>query len=161
MGAVKMIAILIIVLILAGGLWHVSNLKANLAISKANSAKLEEGIKEQQYLVDKMQEDVAMIQGINKQLQDENVENMKEIKKLTDKFNVKANGDKRDFGTLAAVKPKVIQRLINRGTKNAVRCLETLTGAPHTEKELNAKLQSETNRECQSIANPNYIPTTP
>ena len=100
MGAVKMIAILIIVLILAGGLWHVSNLKANLAISKANSAKLEEGIKEQQYLVDKMQEDVAMIQGINKQLQDENVENLKEIKKLTDKFNVKANGDKRDFGSL-------------------------------------------------------------
>jgi|TARA_R110002074_G_scaffold391691_4_gene576603 hypothetical protein len=161
MGAVKMIAILIIVLVLAGGLWHVSNLKANLAISKANSAKLEQGIKEQQYLVDKMQEDVAMIQGINKQLQDENVENLKEIKKLTDKFNVKANGDKRDFGTLAAVKPKVIQRLINRGTKNAVRCLEILTGAPHTEKELNAKLQSETNRECQSIANPNYIPTTP
>ncbi len=108
-----------------------------------------------------MQEDVAMIQGINKQLQDENVENLKEIKKSTDKFNVKANGDKRDFGTLAAVKPKVIQRLINRGTKNAVRCLEILTGAPHTEKELNAKLQSETNRECQSIANPNYIPTTP
>ena len=161
MGAVKMIAILIIVLVLAGGLWHVSNLKANLASSKANSAKLEQGIKEQQYLVDKMQEDVAMIQGINKQLQDENVENLKEIKKLTDKFNVKANGDKRDFGTLAAVKPKVIQRLINRGTKNAVRCLEILTGAPHTEKELNAKLQSETNRECQSIANPNYIPTTP
>ena len=55
MGAVKMIAILIIVLILAGGLWHVSNLKANLAISKANSAKLEEGIKEQQNTIENLE----------------------------------------------------------------------------------------------------------
>ena len=102
-----------------------------------------------------------MIQEINKSLQDLNVKNQEEIRKLTDKFNVKANGDKRDFGTLAAVKPKVIEKLVNRGTKNSVRCLEILTGAPHTEKEINAKLTSETNRECPSIANLNYIPTTP
>ena len=50
-----------------------------------------------------------------------------------------------------------MERLINRGTKNALRCLEIATGAERTEKEINAKKESEINRECPTLANPNYI----
>lgn len=160
-GVIKIVAILIIVLVLAGGFWHISNLKANLAISEANNAKLEDGIQKQKELVELMQQDIEQIQHINRELQDVNTKNQEQLKQLTDKFSVNAKGEKRDFGAIAASKPKSIERLVNRGTQNVVRCLEILTGAPHTEKELNAKLTSETNRECPDIANPNFIPTVP
>jgi len=160
-GVIKIVAILIIVLVLAGGFWHISNLKANLAISEANNAKLEESVQKQQELMEQMQQDIEQIQHINKDLQDVNTKNREQIKELTDKFSVNAKGEKRDFGATASAKPGLIEKLINRGTSNVVRCLELLTGAPHTEKELNAKLKSETNGECPDIANPNYIPTLP
>jgi len=160
-GTVKIVAILIIVLVVAGGFWHISNLKANLAISEANNAKLEESIRMQKELVEQMQQDIEQIQHINKDLQDVNIKNRQQIQELTDKFSVNAKGEKRDFGAIASAKPKLIEKLVNRGTKNVVRCLELLTGAPHTEKELNAKIKSETNGECPDIANPNYIPVLP
>jgi len=160
-GTVKMIAILIIVLVIAGGLWYVTGLRADLAISQANNAKLEESVQQQQELMDQMQNDIKQIQSINDELNEVNAKNQEQLKQLTDKFSVNAKGEKRDFGAIAAEKPKSIQRLVNRGVANVVRCLELVTGAEHTEKELNAKLTSETNRECPDIANPNYTPTTP
>ena len=160
-GTVKMIAILIIVLVLAGGLWYVTGLRADLAISQANNAKLEESVQQQQELMDQMQNDIKQIQSINEELNDVNAKNQEQLKQLTDKFSVNAKGEKRDFGAIAAEKPQSIQRLVNRGVANVVRCLELITGAEHTEKELNAKLTRETHRECPSEANPNYIPTTP
>jgi len=54
-GTVKMIAILIIVLVIAGGLWYVTGLKADLAISEANNAKLEESVHQQQELMQQIE----------------------------------------------------------------------------------------------------------
>lgn len=53
-----------------------------------------------------------------------------------------------DIGYLALNKPELIERLINRGTKNAGRCVELLSGAPLNEVEKNAKNANEFNREC-------------
>lgn len=160
-GTVKMIAILMILLVVVGSLYYVTNLKAELAISESNNAKLEESVQNQKELMEQMQTDIKQIQSINEDLNEVNAKNQEQIQQLTDKFSVNAKGEKRDFGAIAAEKPESIQRLVNRGTANVVRCLELITGAEHTEKELNAKLTSETNRECPDIANPNYIPTTP
>jgi hypothetical protein len=43
-----------------------------------------------------------------------------------------------------------------RGTKNALRCLELATGSPLTEEEKNAPTPLEANRECPALINPNY-----
>ena len=158
---IKIVAILIIVLVFAGGFYYVSNLQANLAVAEMNNKKLEDGIKLQQELMEQMQNDIKQIQSINNELQDLAEKQKEEIKAVSDKFNVNARGETRDFGALAAQKPKVIERAVNRGTKNALRCLELASGAKHTEEELNARTTSEINRECPAIANPNYIPTTP
>jgi hypothetical protein len=158
---IKIVAILVIVLVFAGGFYYISNLQANLAIAEMNNQKLEEGIKAQQELMAQMQNDIKQIQNINSELQDLAEKQKEEIKAVSDKFNVNAKGEARDFGALAAAKPKVIERAVNRGTKNALRCLELSSGAKHTEQELNARTTSEINRECPAIANPNFIPTTP
>ena len=49
-----------------------------------------------------------------------------------------------------------MERAINRGTKNALRCMEIAMGAELTEKEKNATKKSQINPECSELANPSY-----
>ena len=155
---VKVVAYLGIVIIIAGGLWYVMNLKAELATSEANNKILENSISEQSQVIEQMKVDIAQIQRINEEVNAELGRQREEVKNLVNRFNVNARGESRDIGKIASKKPRAMQRLINRGTKNALRCLEIATGAERTEKELNAKKESEINRECPTLANPNYIP---
>lgn len=153
---IKAIAMLLMVVILAAGGWYVMNLKADLAVSEMNNQVLENSIKEQQDLMARMQEDIRTIQETNTRLQNLSEEQKREVDALSKKFSQDARGNARDFGALAAEKPELVERLVNRGTKNAMRCLEIASGAPRTEAEINAKTSSEINKECPAIANPNY-----
>ena len=153
---IKAIAMLLMVIILAAGGWYVMNLKADLAVSEMNAKALQDGIAEQQALMTRMQEDIRTIQETNSRLQNLTEEQKREVDTLSKKFSQDAKGNARDFGALAAERPEVVERLVNRGTKNAMRCLEIASGAPRTEAELNAKTSSEINKECPAIANPNY-----
>lgn len=155
-GIIKSITILIVVVLLAAGGWYVTNLKADLVMSENNNAKLQDGIREQQALLAQMQRDIGQIQEINKSLQDVAQKHRADVEALSKKFSQDARGNPRDFGQLAAEKPDLVERLVNRGTKNAMRCLEIASGAPRTEQELAAKNASEINKECPAIANPNY-----
>jgi hypothetical protein len=159
--AIKVIATLAIVVIVAGGLWYVTGLRADLAVSEMNNKTLKDGIEQQQRLIEQMQKDVAQIQEINADLANEADRQKREMRDLVDRFNVNARGESRDFGAIAAARPGVVERLVNRGTASAMRCLAIASGAPHTEAELAAKTSSEVNRECPSLANPNFIATTP
>jgi len=159
--AIKVVATLAIVVIVAGGLWYVTGLRADLAVSEMNNKTLKDGIEQQQRLIEQMQRDVAQIQEINSSLAQEADRQRAEVRDLVDRFNVNARGESRDFGAIAAARPGVVERLVNRGTANAMRCLAIASGAPHTAAELAAKTSSEVNRECPSLANPNFIATTP
>jgi hypothetical protein len=158
---IKAVISLIIIIILAGGFWYISNLKADLAVSQMNNERLESGIKAQNELIDSMKKDIEAIQNINKELQTDNEKQKQDVKALADRFSIDASGQSRDFGAIAASKPGLIENKINRGTQNVFRCLEIASGSPRTEQELNAKTVKETNRECPSLANPNYKPVTP
>lgn len=154
-GTVKLIIAAIIVGALLGAGWYITGLRANLAISEENNKKLADGIKEQTALLEQMKADIATIQETNKQLAEQNEKQKKDVDALTSKF------DKRDFGAFAASKPDVVEKLINRGTENAMRCFELAAGAPLNEKEKQAKSPTEANRECPALINPSYKPITP
>lgn len=155
-GTVKLVIIGAIVLVLCAGLWWVANLKADLATSEANNRLLQDSITNQQNVIDRAYKDIEEIKSVNGELKTEAERQQAELKALNDKFTVNAKGEKRDFGALAAAKPKVVEKLINRGTVNVVRCLELASGAELTESEKNAKSASEANPECPTLANPNY-----
>ena len=78
----------------------------------------------------------------------------KDLQELDKRFTKK----NRDIGKLAIERTKAIERIINKGSANAARCVELASGAEHTEKELKATLKSEINPECPALANPNYVP---
>ena len=153
-GAIKALAILATVLIIAGGLWYVTSLRADLATAQANNEKLEAGISAQQELIAGMQKDIEAIQSINKELQVQNEKQRQDVQNLSNKFN----SGSRDFGVFAATKPSVVEKLVNKGTINALRCIELASGAPLNEKEKNAKTPSEANRECPSLIDSDFKP---
>ena len=154
--SIKAIVALIITVIIAAGGWYVMNLKADLAISEENSKRLQEGVQEQQALMKQMAEDIAKIQDINRELAEQTTKHRAEVDALSRKFSQDAKGQPRDFGQFAKERPELVERLVNRGTRNAMRCLEIASGAPRTSEEISAKSATEINKECPAIANPNY-----
>ena len=146
----RLVIILAIVGIVAGGIWYVTNLKADLAISEANNQQLVEATREQNLLIEQMKQDVAAIQQANAELQQQTERQRRDVETLSTKFS------KRDFGALAAEKPAVVEKLVNRGTKNALRCMELAAGAPLNEQEKAAKTPMEANRECPSLIDSDY-----
>ena len=147
---IKPLLYLVIVLAVLGSLYYIINLKADLATSEANNRQLEGALKEQGELLTQMKKDVEQIKTINQELNNQKEQLQKDREVLTNKFS------KRDFGALAAEKPSVVERLVNRGTVNAMRCLELAAGSPLNEKELAAKTPTEANRECPNLINPLY-----
>lgn len=143
--ALRLIIILSIIGAIGGGLWYITNLKADLAISEMNSKRLEEATQQQNTLIQQMQVDIATIQQMNADLQVQNEKQKRDVDDLAKKF------DKRDFGTFVANQSEKAQQLINRGTKNVFRCLELASGAPLNETEKKAKTPTEANRECPSL----------
>ncbi len=156
---IKIAVILLVLSAAGGGFMYVKNLQKNLAISEANNAKLEDSIKDQKAVIEQQLSDMQTIRDAYKE-QNELINRLNEsFDDLKDKFNkVNASGKKRDIGALGVKKPRLIEKIINKGTTNAQRCIEIASGAKLTEKEINAKKKSEINPECSNIANPNYIP---
>jgi len=158
-GTMRIVLIGIMLSGLAGGVAYVYKLKADNAILKENAIKLENAVSSQQAVIDQQKKDFENILQANKELNALKLTLTKELEALDDKFNkTNASGKKRDIGDLAVNRPESVERVINRASDNAVRCVEIAMGAELTEKEINATKKSEINSECPSIANPNYIP---
>ena len=150
----KMVMVVIMIGGLAGAGMYVMKLRSDNAILKANQIKLEEAVSSQKELIAKQQEDFKEILKANKKFN----ELVNALKKDIDDLDNRFNKGGRDFGKLAIEKTETIQRIINGASDKVLRCVEIAGGAPLTEEEINATKKSEINKECPSIANPNYVP---
>ena len=150
----KIVMVGIMIAGLAGAGMYVMKLRSDNAILKANQIKLEEAVSSQKELIAKQQADFKEILEANKKFNELVTALKKDIDDLDNRFNKGG----RDFGKLAIEKTEAIERIINGASDKALRCVEIAGGAPLTEQELNATVKSEINRECPSIANPNYVP---
>jgi len=156
--AIRAIAALITVAIVAGGIWYVTGLRADLAVSQDNAQKLTDAVEQQQVAIAQMRQEQQQIRDINNQLNTTIQLQNRDLTNLQDRFTQNAAGEKRDFAKTAAARPEALERAVNRGTVNALRCLEIASGSPLTDAEKAASKPSEINRECPAIANPNYNP---
>jgi len=152
-GSDRVIIMAIVFIGISGAFAYVMKLRSDNAILEANQIKLELSIESQKKVIAKQKEDFSKILEANKKMNTLVNNLQKDIDALDKRFNKGA----RDFGKLAENKPKLVEKLINRGSDRAGRCIEIAGGSPLTEKELLATKKSEINTECPSIANPNYI----
>lgn len=144
----------IIITSLLGAGAYVIKLQRDNGILKANAEKLEFAIGEQKQLIENQKKDFAEILDANKKVN----ELINNLKKDLDDLDKRFSKKDRDIGKLAIDRTKVIERIINKGSDNATRCIEIASGSPLTESEKNATKKSEINPECPSISNPKYIP---
>ena len=153
-GQLKMIITVIIIAGISGAGIYVMKLRADNATLKANQIKLEQAVESQQQVIAQQKKDFDDIMQANKQL---NVL-VQGLKKDFDDLDKRFNKGGRDLGKIAIERTDAIQRVVNKASEKAARCIELASGAKHTEAELKATKKSEINTECPSIANPNFIP---
>jgi len=146
------IGIFISALIGAGG--YIFKLQRDNVILKENAIKLESAISEQKQVIENQKKDFEEILNANKKIN----ELINNLKKDLDDLDKRFTKKDRDIGKLAIERTGAIERVINKGSDNATRCIEIASGSPLTEEEKNATKKSEINPECPSIANPSYIP---
>jgi len=152
-GQIKMVITLVLIAGLAGAGMYVMKLRSDNAILKANQHKLETAITEQNKVLEQQKQDFTAILESNKKLNVLINTFKKDLQDLDKRFTKKD----RDIGKLAIDRTGAIERIINKGGKNAARCIELASGAEHTEAELKATLKSEINPECPALANPNFV----
>ena len=150
---IKMVMTLIMVMGLAGAGVYVMKLRADNATLKANQVKLETAITEQTKVLEQQKKDFDAILESNKKLNVLINTFKKDLQDLDKRFTKK----NRDIGKLAIKRTEAIERIVNKGGKNAARCIELASGAEHTEEELKATLKSQINPECPALANPNFV----
>ena len=152
-GSVRVIIMAVVFIGISGVGVYVMKLRSDNAILQANQIQLELSIESQKQVIQKQKEDFGKILEANKKMNTLVNNLQKDINALDKRFNKGA----RDFGKLANEKPKLVEKLINRGSDRAGRCIEIAGGSHLTEKEFKATKKSEINTECPSIANPNYV----
>ena len=105
----------------SGSLWYIDRLLDQIAVLKGNQITLETKISEQNESIknylNKQEETQAQLTELNKK----NQESQREVQKLRNTFA------KHDLDNLAIAKPKLIENVINKGTKKVKEELIALT----------------------------------
>lgn len=141
----KYIVMILSVLLLSAsslGYWYYRDSQKIITILTENNSQLTVAVQTNEDTITKLQEDYSRIDEIRQDLEQEIIQIKRQNQLLVDKFS------DSDIELAATVRPELIERLINRGTANALRCFELLSGAELTEKERNATDGKEFNNEC-------------
>jgi len=153
-GSVKMIFTIIMVIGLSGGVSYVYKLKADNATLKSNQVKMEQALDAQAKYIEQQKKDFEDIMKANQEVN----KLVGNLKKDIDDLDKRFNKGTRDLGKTAMERPDAMERIVNKASDKALRCVEIAGGAKLTEAEIKATKKSEINSECPAIANPNYKP---
>ena len=153
MGA-KLAAIMFIIMLAGGaaGAWYYNDTQERIKILTENNAKLETAVATNEQALAAQQAAFAQMQQENARLQTEFQAISERNRSLENRLS------RHDIGASAYAKPGLTEKILNNGTANANRCMEIFSGAPLTQKEIEATKPSEINPECWRDANPNFNP---
>lgn len=160
----KLLAIVGISIAVAGTIYagyrYVSNLQDQVisltddnAVLTTNNENLKLSIETQKETIETLQEDSRRQNEILNTTLTEFDTARQQVDRLQQKLS------EHDIGFLAASRPGLVERIINKATDDTTRCFEIASGALLTSEELNATLPSEINNSCPDLANPSYKDT--
>ena len=124
-----------------GGYLYVNKLQKDNAVLKTNQIKLETAVQESNQVIEQQTKDLKKIRSTIKQIEEVNAK----LQAARDALNKRLG--KHDIGNLAENKPGLVEKIINKASDSAARCMEIASGSPLTEEELNGT----PNRECPSF----------
>ena len=138
---IKIILALVLLAGAGGGYLYVTKLQKDNAILKTNQVKLETAVAESNQVIEQQTKDLKKIRSTLKEIDEQNAK----LKADRDALNNRLG--KHDIGNLAENKPGLVEKIINKASDSAARCVEIASGSPLTEEELNGT----PNRECPSF----------
>ena len=154
-----LILLVLLMSVVGGAYFYYTSTQAKLQEQAAAIAVQGIQIAQQEKVLEQKEADNKQQQELVHRIAKEFRESRNQVEDLRSKFNKTSNlVGQRDIGVLAISKPAPIEKIINKGTSNAQRCVEIASGASRTEQELSATKNSEINNACPDIANPSYIP---
>ena len=114
---------MILVLLAGAGsaFYYVKQLQNDNELLKINQVKLEQAVTEQQEVIAMQKESFEKIQTANAELNKE----VEELNKAKNELQNKLA--KHDLNFLAVEKPRLIERIINKGSKDVLNDIENLT----------------------------------
>ena len=138
---IKLILMVIMLAGAGGGYLYVKKLQKDNLTLKINQSKLETAIDDNNAVIEQQTQDLKKIRSTLSKLDETNRKLQEDKDNLSDRLN------KHDIGNLAENKPGLVEKIINKASDSATRCLEIASGSPLTEEELNGS----PNRECPSF----------
>ena len=138
---IKLLMILIMLAGAGGGYLYVKKLQKDNAILKVNQIKLETAVEDNNKVIEQQTADLKKIRSTLEVIEETNKKLQEDKDKLSNRLS------KHDIGNLAENKPGLVEKIINKASDSAVRCMEIASGSPLTEEELNGS----PNRECPSF----------
>jgi len=141
---VRLAGILLVVILVMGGVgyWYYNDTQARMAILQDNNAKLNIAVQTNEAALESLQADYASAQQEISGLNEAYASIRRQNQQLADKLQ------EIDLTAAAISNAEGIERAVNRGTENAGRCFELLSGAELTDKERNAENGIAFNKEC-------------
>ena len=139
--SLKIGLVLVMLVGAGGGYLYVTKLQKDNAILKINQVKLESAVDNQKIVIEQQTKDLKKIRSTIKQIEEVNA------KLQADRDGLNKRLGKHDIGNLAENKPGLVEKIINKASDSAARCMEIASGSPLTEEELNGT----PNRECPSF----------
>ena len=140
----RLAGILLVVILVMGGVgyWYYNDTQARMAILQDNNAKLNIAVQTNEAALESLQSDYASAQNEISSLNAAYTAIRRQNQQLANKLQ------EIDMTAAAISNAEGIQRAVNRGTENAGRCFELLSGAELNEKERTAKNDIAFNKEC-------------
>lgn len=119
--SIRIVMLVMVLAVAGGGLYYVKKLQMENELLKVNQIKLEESIGEQKEVITMQKESYEKIMVANSNLS-------KAVKELN---SAKATLQKKladhDINYLAVQKPGLIERIVNKGTKDVLNDIENIT----------------------------------
>jgi len=138
---IKLLMVLIMMAGAGGGYLYVKKLQKDNAVLKVNQIKLETAVEDNNAVIEQQTADLKKIRSTLEVIDEKNRKLQEDKDKLSNRLS------KHDIGNLAENKPGLVEKIINKASDSAVRCMEIASGSPLTEEELNGS----PNRECPSF----------
>ena len=143
MGA-KLAIVMFMLLLGVGGIgyWYYNDTQERLAILTSNNAKLNTAVELNEQTISSLENDYEKASSELASLNEAYIAIRRQNQRLADKLQ------EIDLTAAAIANAEGIERAVNRGTENAGRCFELLSGAELNDKERNAENGIAFNKEC-------------
>ena len=122
--------------VISGGYFYIEALQGKLEAAAEVQQRLEGVINQQKLVLERNAADLKKMQTINAQVAEQATKAQLQLSALNSKLS------KLDEVVVTKVPPTQTEIKLNRGTKDALRCNELVTGSPLTTDELSGKVKN-------------------